>query len=52
VVFFLRDVEGHSISETSEILNLTDTAVKTRLSRARLQLREELTRYFKKPTPK
>jgi len=52
VVFFLRDVEGHSISETSEILNLTATAVKTRLSRARLQLREELTRYFKKPTPK
>lgn len=52
VVFFLRDIEGHSISETSGILNLTDTAVKTRLSRARLQLREELTRYFKKPTSK
>ena len=52
VVFFLRDIEGHSISETSGLLNLTDTAVKTRLSRARLQLREELTRYFKKPTPK
>ena len=52
VVFFLRDIEGHSISETSGILNLTDTAVKTRLSRARLQLREELTRYFKKTTSK
>jgi len=52
VVFLLRDIEGHSIGETSGILNLTDTAVKTRLSRARLQLREELTRYFKKPTPK
>ena len=52
VVFFLRDIEGHSISETSGILNLTDTTVKTRLSRARLQLREELTRYFRKPTPK
>ena len=52
VVFVLRDIEGHSISETSGILNLTATAVKTRLSRARLQLREELTRYFKKPTPK
>lgn len=48
VVFFLRDVEGHTISETSAILSLTATAVKTRLSRARLQLREELTRYFKK----
>jgi len=47
VVFFLRDIEGHSITETSGILNLTATAVKTRLSRARLLLREELTRYFK-----
>src|SRR5262249_45243388 len=47
-VFFLRDVDGHSISEISEILNLTDAAVKSRLSRARLQLRGELTRYFKK----
>src|SRR5215470_5000598 len=48
MVFFLRDIEGHSITETSGILNLTATAVKTRLSRARLLLREELTRYFKK----
>jgi RNA polymerase sigma-70 factor, ECF subfamily len=47
VVFFLRDIEGHSITETSGILNLTATAVKTRLSRARLLLRKELTRYFK-----
>ncbi len=47
-VFVLRDVEGYSITETSGILNLTTTAVKTRLSRARLQLREELTQYFKK----
>lgn len=47
VVFFLRDIEGHSICETSGILNLTATAVKTRLSRARLRLRQELTRYFK-----
>ena len=51
-VIFLRDIEGHSISETSGILSLTATTVKTRLSRARLQLREELTRYFKKPAPK
>ena len=52
VVFVLRDIEGHSISETSGILNLTATAVKTRHSRARLLLREELTRYFKKVTLK
>ncbi len=48
VVFALRDIDGHSIAETSEILNLTTTAVKTRLSRARMQLREELSQYFKK----
>jgi RNA polymerase sigma-70 factor (ECF subfamily) len=49
VVFVLRDMEEHSLRETSEILNLTETAVKTRLSRARLQLREDLSKYFKKP---
>ena len=47
VVFVLRDIEEHSLRETSEMLNLTETAVKTRLSRARLQLREELSKYFK-----
>jgi len=31
------------------MLNLTPTALKTRLSRARLQLREHQSRYFKKP---
>ena len=46
VVFILRDIEGHSIRETSAILKLTSTAVKSRLSRARMQLREELSRYF------
>ena len=48
IVFVLRDIEEHSILETSSILGLTATAVKARLSRARLQLREELSRYFKK----
>lgn len=46
VVFLLRDVEGLSIKETSEALNLTETAVKTRLLRARLNLREQLSVYF------
>ncbi len=46
VVFLLRDIEGLSIKETSEALNLTETAVKTRLLRARLALREELSAYF------
>jgi RNA polymerase sigma-70 factor (ECF subfamily) len=46
VVFVLRDIEGLSTLETGEVLNLSETAVKTRLSRARLRLREDLTRYF------
>lgn len=45
-VFLLRDVEGLSTRETAEVLDLTETAVKTRLSRARLQLRELLTTYY------
>ena len=48
VAFVLRDIDGFSIAETSEILKLTTTAVKARVSRARMQLREELTRYFRK----
>ena len=46
VVFILRDIEGLSIKETSEALNLTETNVKTRLLRARLNLREKLSGYF------
>lgn len=46
VVFLLRDIEGLSIRETSEALDLTETAVKTRLLRARLNLREQLSMYY------
>jgi RNA polymerase sigma-70 factor (ECF subfamily) len=46
-VFVLRDIEELSISETAEILSLTPTAVKARLFRARLQLREVLSKYFR-----
>src|SRR4030065_422750 len=46
VVFLLRDMNDLSTHETAEVLGLTDTAVKTRLSRARLRLREELSAYF------
>ncbi len=45
-VFLLRDVEGFSTRETAEILGISTDAVKTRLARARLRLREALTRYF------
>lgn len=47
-VFVLRDVEGLSTEETAEALNLSIPAVKSRLLRARLQLRERLSKYFKK----
>lgn len=46
IVFILRDIEGLSIQETSKVLNLTETAVKTRLLRARLNLREQLSEYY------
>ncbi len=46
VVFVLRDVEGLSTEETAETLGLSIPAVKSRLLRARLQLRERLNRYF------
>lgn len=45
-VVVLRDIEDFSIAETAEILNLSVTAVKMRLMRARLQLREKLSHYF------
>jgi RNA polymerase sigma-70 factor (ECF subfamily) len=45
VVFVLSDVEGLSNEETAEILGLSVPAVKSRLHRARLYLRERLTRY-------
>jgi RNA polymerase sigma-70 factor, ECF subfamily len=41
----LRDVEGLSTEETAEALELSIPAVKSRLLRARLQLRERLSRY-------
>jgi RNA polymerase sigma-70 factor, ECF subfamily len=46
VVFLLRDVDELSTQETAEVLELSETAVKTRLSRARMKLREDLTAYF------
>jgi len=46
VVFVLRDIEGLSTEETAEVLELTPVAVKARLWRARLQLRERLSKYF------
>lgn len=47
-VFVLRDVEALSTEETAEALNLSIPAVKSRLLRARLQLRERLNKFFKR----
>lgn len=47
-VFQLRDVDELSTEETAEALDLSIPAVKSRLLRARLQLREKLTRQFKR----
>lgn len=44
--FLLRELEGLSTRQTAEVLGISEVAVKTRLSRARLRLREELTVYF------
>ncbi len=47
-VFQLRDIEELSTEETAQVLGLSIPAVKSRLLRARLQLREKLTRLFKR----
>ncbi len=47
-VFVLRDVEGLSTEETAEALALSVPAVKSRLLRARLQLRDRLSRFFQR----
>ena len=46
IVFILRDLQGLSTAETGEVLGLSEGAVKTRLHRARLRLRERLSTYF------
>jgi len=45
-VFILRDEEGYSNAEVAQMLDLTVAAVKSRLHRARISLRDRLDRYF------
>lgn len=46
MVFVLRDIEGLSLEQTAEALDLSVGAVKARSWRARLQLRERLSKHF------
>ena len=47
-VFVLRDIEEMSTEETASALDISIPAVKSRLLRARLQLREKLTKFFQR----
>ncbi|MEO8128196.1 MAG: RNA polymerase sigma factor [Bryobacteraceae bacterium] len=47
-VFVLRDIEELSTEETASALDISIPAVKSRLLRARLQLRERLTKFFRR----
>ncbi len=49
--FLLRDVEGLSTQEAAEVLEISESALKVRLMRARLALREELSQYFTEKMP-
>ncbi len=46
IVFILRDMEDLSIQETADSLRLSTAAVKTRLLRARLRMRDNLSAYY------
>ena len=47
IVLVLRDLEELSTQETADALGISVTAVKSRLLRARLKLRERLNRHFR-----
>ncbi len=49
-VFVLRDMQHLDVAETAEILDIGISAVKTRLHRARLMMRESLAPVFARPT--
>jgi RNA polymerase sigma-70 factor, ECF subfamily len=49
-VFHLRDLEGFTDYETAKALSLSVSAVKSRIHRARLVLRDKLSDYFYEQT--
>ena len=46
----LRDIEGYSIKQLAAIMDLKEATAKTRIHRARLFVREKLSRYFEDKT--
>jgi RNA polymerase sigma-70 factor (ECF subfamily) len=46
-VFNLRDIVGFDTQETAEILEISIQSVKTRLHRARVHLRKEISKHYK-----
>lgn len=48
MVFILREVEGFSVAETAEMLNLSKVNVKVRLNRAKSMLQQELEKFYPK----
>jgi RNA polymerase sigma-70 factor (ECF subfamily) len=46
-VFVMRDIDGLTANDVAEVLDLSVPAVKSRLHRARVQLRDELEAYFR-----
>jgi RNA polymerase sigma-70 factor (ECF subfamily) len=45
-VFLLREIEGFSVAETAELLNITAVNVKVRFNRAKIMLQKELEHYY------
>jgi len=46
IVFSLREINGLSIKETAETLNISESNVKVRLNRAKAMLRKEVEKYY------
>ena len=50
-ILVLRDLEGRPVEEIASHLGISESAVKSRLTRARLMLRERMDRHVRKSEP-
>lgn len=46
IIFVLREIEGFSVAETAELLNITTVNVKVRLNRAKAQLKTQIGQFY------